>query len=205
MTCRSVRPKVLRNLRRLKSGARHSATATEVSFLPVLSIQGKGKSAEPKPAAEDLAIDFTDSKKLFSTFSTAALLRSMTMLNASRSNAFTRLGSLVITSRLMEQPLFSHVVFGFTERTFYNHFCAGRTIETATATAAKLWQFGLSAMLDYGLERADDNESCDANMKQFIRTIDSTKNRTNAQVSPNYYYYYYYPLHLITSLLSSVF
>lgn len=71
------------------------------------------------------------------------------------------------------------------ERTFYDHFCGGRNLGEADTTAKRLWEnSGLRAMLDYGMEHAIDNASCDENMNEFIQTIESTQaNRSTSPVS----------------------
>ncbi|KAI3452145.1 hypothetical protein Pfo_008810 [Paulownia fortunei] len=92
-------------------------------------------------------------------------------------------GMWTMNSRLMANPLFRKMVLGVTEHTFYDHFCAGKDLEMARRTVEKLWDVGLSAMLDYGLEHANANESCDSNLEEFIRTINSTKLLDTCQVS----------------------
>lgn len=76
-----------------------------------------------------------------------------------------------MNSDLMEAPLFRKTVLGVTKHTFYNHFCGGEDLKEAGTTVRELWEAGLSAMLDYGLEHAGDNESCDRNLEEFVRTI----------------------------------
>lgn len=93
-------------------------------------------------------------------------------------------GLWIMTSGLMNNPIFRKLVLTVTEHSFYSHFCAGKDLEKAGRTVKKLWDSGLSAMLDYGLEHATDNESCDRNLKEFLRTIDSTKSVDSCQVKP---------------------
>lgn len=97
------------------------------------------------------------------------------------------IGSWVMKSKLMEEPFCKKMVVGFTKHTFYDHFCAGINLAMANRTAVKLGDSGLTAMLDYGLEYANDNESCDCNMEEFIRTIDSTKLVDNSPVSRSFH------------------
>ncbi|KAL8475968.1 hypothetical protein ACS0TY_028578 [Phlomoides rotata] len=183
MTCRSVRPKTLSKLRRLKSGARHSATATDsaaasasVKQAPNLPEKPDRTTVKPPVTPSHPAIDFTDSKKLYSSLSTGKLLTTLITLKATTVGPVANLGSKTLNSRLiMGVPIFRHLLLGLTERTFYDHFCAGKDIAAADAAAKKLWDSGLTAMLDYGLECANENESCDRNTEGFIRTIESTK------------------------------
>lgn len=75
------------------------------------------------------------------------------------------------------------LILGFTENTFFEHFVAGRDVEEAGATVKMLWEEGLRGMLDYGLEHANDNESCDRNMDAFINTVDFTTSLPTSSVS----------------------
>ncbi|KAK6128768.1 hypothetical protein DH2020_037474 [Rehmannia glutinosa] len=59
----------------------------------------------------------------------------------------------------------------------------GKTLGEADKTVKKLWDSGLRAMLDYGLENALDNAACDRNLDEFILTIDSTKLFATSPVS----------------------
>lgn len=82
----------------------------------------------------------------------------------------------------MDEPFCRKMVLGFTE-IYYDHFVAGKDLAAANTTVRKLWESGLTAMLDYGLEHANDNEACDSNMEEFIHTIESTKFNDDCPVS----------------------
>ncbi|KAF5181143.1 Proline dehydrogenase 1 protein [Thalictrum thalictroides] len=47
--------------------------------------------------------------------------------------------------------------------------------EEASKTLQTMWDNGLKGILDYGLEDATDNMSCDRNLNEFLRTVESTK------------------------------
>lgn len=80
-----------------------------------------------------------------------------------------------MNSRLMEFKLFRDVVMGTIKYTAYDHFVAGGdTVETGK-TVLKLYDSGLRGMLDYGLEHATDNDSCDEDTNQLIKTAESTQ------------------------------
>lgn len=79
--------------------------------------------------------------------------------------------------------LLREMVLWTIQRTFYEHFVAGSSTEEAGRTVMRLWDSGLRGMLDYGLEHAVDNLSCDRNLTQFIRTIESTKSLPTSSVS----------------------
>ncbi|KAG6398439.1 hypothetical protein SASPL_139899 [Salvia splendens] len=158
---------------RLESGARTNATAALAEKL----------AADPPPNADagpaddefDGRVNFTDTKKLFSSVPSAKLLRSMITLRLAATPPVADFGIWIMKSKLMEGPLCRKAILGVTERTFYRQFCAGKDLAAANATARELWQTGLTAMLDYGLEHAKDNESCDVSMEEFLRTIESAK------------------------------
>ncbi|KAH6832184.1 Methylenetetrahydrofolate reductase family protein [Perilla frutescens var. hirtella] len=181
MTTRAVRPKLLRNLRRLKYGARTTTTTTAVLPGSIAADNQPNVSTATTAAGPD--VNFTDTKELFSSVPTSNLLRSLITLRLAAAGPVADLGMWIMKSRLMDDPLCRRTVLGVTERTFYRHFCAGEDLAAANATARELWDSGLTAMLDYGLEHAVDNESCDGNFKEFIRTIDSTKSVDESPVS----------------------
>ncbi|XP_073018004.1 uncharacterized protein [Primulina eburnea] len=64
----------------------------------------------------------------------------------------------------------------------FDHFCAGKGLKEVGGTVKKLWDSGLRAMLDYGLEHAIDNEDCDRNLEQFIQTAGSAKSQSDSSV-----------------------
>ncbi|GFP91424.1 proline dehydrogenase 2 mitochondrial [Phtheirospermum japonicum] len=177
MANRSVRPKHIRNLRRLNSAA-----------IPLLSLTGRpdpvrrpGRASTA--AAADAAINLDDTESLFRPVSTGKLIRSSITLHMAGFGPMVDIGAKVMGSRLMEKDLVRRAVLGFTEHTFYNHFCGGADLSAARRTAERLWGTGLTAMLDYGLEHANDNESCDGNMEEIVETINSSKMFENSEVS----------------------
>lgn len=93
------------------------------------------------------------------------------------------LGMWVMGSRLMQMGLLREAVLGGIKHTVYEHFVAGSDAGEAGRTVKKLWESGLRGMLDYGLEHAVDNESCDKNAQQFIKTVESTQSLPPSSVS----------------------
>ena len=65
---------------------------------------------------------------------------------------------------------------------FIENFCAGENPDGARRNALELWDNGLRSMLDYGLENAVDNESCDRNLDGFHQTVESTKSLPKSSV-----------------------
>ncbi|KAL0450396.1 UNVERIFIED_CONTAM: Proline dehydrogenase 1, mitochondrial [Sesamum latifolium] len=128
-------------------------------------------------------LELDDTKRLFSSVSTSKLIKSTGMLKISSYNRAVDFGLWIMTSGLMNNPVVRNLVLAVTEHTFYPHYCAGKDLEKAVRTVKKLWDSGLGAMLNYGLEHATDNESCDRNLQEFLRTINSTKSIDSCQVS----------------------
>lgn len=75
------------------------------------------------------------------------------------------------------------VVVGVIKHTFFEHFCAGESVEEAGRCVEKLWRSGLRGMLCYGLENADDNDSCDRNFEAFLHTIRTAGSLPRSSVS----------------------
>ncbi|XP_051140838.1 proline dehydrogenase 1, mitochondrial-like [Andrographis paniculata] len=177
MVSGNIPPKILRTVRRLNS----AVTAAPLAGKPV-TVPEIVKT--PSAAADSAAgINLSDAKELFSSVSTFNLLRSSLTLQMAAVAPMVDFGIWVMNSRLMENPIFRRAALAVTERTFYAHFCAGKDLERTAGTVQKLRDSGLSAMLDYGLEHAGDNESCDRNLREFVRTIDWTKSLEDRSVS----------------------
>ncbi|PWA46447.1 methylenetetrahydrofolate reductase family protein [Artemisia annua] len=131
----------------------------------------------------DTIFDFEDTKGLFSSVTTGKLLRSAANLNLAAVEPVVDLGMWVMRSKAMEVGLFKDVVLGTIKHTSYEHFVAGADMEETGQTVKKLWESGLRGMLDYGLEHAVDNESCDLNADQFVNTVEATQSLPPTSVS----------------------
>ncbi|KAI3799095.1 hypothetical protein L1987_34385 [Smallanthus sonchifolius] len=122
----------------------------------------------------DRVYDFEDTKHLFSSVKTYKLIRSTANLSMASVEPVVDLGMWLLTSRLMEVGLFRELVLGVVKHTVYEHFVAGADTGEVGRTVKKLWESGLRGMMDYGLEHALDNESCDRNAQQVFKTVEST-------------------------------
>ncbi|KAI3520937.1 hypothetical protein L1887_10392 [Cichorium endivia] len=131
----------------------------------------------------DCVYDFEDTKRLFSSVKTGKLIRSAANLSMASVEPVVDLGMWVMGSRLMQVGLLRELVLGVIKHTVYEHFVAGADTSEAGRTVKKLWESGLRGMLDYGLEHAVDNESCDKNAQQFIKTVESTQSLPASSVS----------------------
>lgn len=93
------------------------------------------------------------------------------------------LGMWVAKSRLLEMEYVKDVALGVIKRTFYDHFCAGEDAVEAGKSVLRLREYGLRGMLDYALEFVDDNQACDRNLTEFLRTVESAKSLPPSSVS----------------------
>lgn len=152
-------------------------TSSAVSSVGLAEKQDSTTVLQPSTAVSE------DVKGLFSSVPTGKLIRSFLTLKMVATEPVVDLGTWVMTSRLMKTALFRGMVAGVTKATFFDHFVAGRNHEEAGEIVKMLWNDGLGAMLDYGLEHAYDNVSCDSNMEAFIQTIESTNSLPLSSVS----------------------
>ncbi|KAL8113907.1 hypothetical protein AgCh_020987 [Apium graveolens] len=149
----------------------------------VSSVDFAGKQEPHTKVLVPSATVVENGRGLFSTMSSGKLLRSFLTLEMAASEPVVDLGTWIYSSRLMKSTLFREMVFGLTKVTFFDHFVAGRNQEEAGETVKMLWNDGIKGMLDYGLEHAYDNASCDKNLEAFIQTIESTKSLPPSSVS----------------------
>ncbi|CAA0832285.1 Proline dehydrogenase 2- mitochondrial [Striga hermonthica] len=142
---------------------------------------------DPKPTkltpAARTPVNLDDAKELFSSVSTGKLIKSIVTLQAASMNGVVELGSTVVNSRLMKSPISRKMLLESIEHTFYDHFCGGKDLGEADRIVKRLWDSGLMAMLDYGLEHATDNGACDRNLDEFVQTIESAKHLGASPVS----------------------
>lgn len=133
---------------------------------------------EPAPTVTKPSppINLADPERLFSSVPTAKLIHSVANLHAAAVEPVVDLGIWLMKSRLiMGTELARGAVLGAVRRTFYEHFCGGEDTVEAAATVRQLNEAGLRGMLDYAVEDAEDNSSCDRNLDAFLRTVESTK------------------------------
>lgn len=120
-------------------------------------------------------VDFTDTRTLFGSLSTSELLRAAANLHVAAIGPVVDVGMWVMNSKLMDVEVIRDVVLGTVKHTFYRHFCAGEDDAAVAKTVRRLHDAGLRSMLDYALEYADDEASCDRNLDGFLRTIEATR------------------------------
>ncbi|XP_076959818.1 proline dehydrogenase 2, mitochondrial-like [Bidens hawaiensis] len=137
----------------------------------------------PQPTTNHFAYEFEDTKSLFSSVNTYKLIRSTANLGMASVEPVVDFGTWVMSSRLMEVGLVRELVLSVVKRTVYEHFVAVEDTGEVGRTVEKLWEAGLRGMLDYGLEHAVDNDSCDKNAQQVLETVESTRVLPTSSVS----------------------
>ncbi|CAL5370782.1 unnamed protein product [Camellia sinensis] len=164
----------LRSFTRPLASTSASATCAAVSPLNL--------TQNPNPTAT--VLNFDDVKELFSSVKTTKLLRSSINLHAAAIEPMVDLGMWAMNSKMMNMVVLREVMLGVVRRTFFEHFCAGETPAEAGKKAVELWESGgLRGMLNYALEYANDNESCDRNFECFLQTVEATKSLPRSSVS----------------------
>lgn len=134
----------------------------------------KQPETETRSQNSSSILDFEDTQKLFSTFSTTKLIRSVFNLNMASIDPVVDMGIWVMRSKLLQVPGFRQAIIGSVKHSFYEQFVAGKDLMETSQTVKKIYDAGLRGMLNYGLEHAYDIESCDQNFKTFLNTIEST-------------------------------
>ncbi|XP_010261927.1 PREDICTED: proline dehydrogenase 2, mitochondrial-like [Nelumbo nucifera] len=171
-------PKVLQNLPYIVRSL-NSSSSSIVTAVPPLSLPEKADDeavVEPVvTASSNSVLNLDEVDKLFSSVSTFQLLKSSLNLHMAAFDPFVDLGVWVMKSGLVENSIFKEIILRTVKYTFYQHFCAGENVEEAGRTLQRLWDDGLRGILDYGLEDATDNESCDRNLDEFLKTVETTK------------------------------
>ncbi|XP_068638816.1 proline dehydrogenase 1, mitochondrial-like [Aristolochia californica] len=150
-------PKLLQNLRHCNSAAAALPTLVENS----------------DRCTSQSVINFDDhGQRPFASIPTNKLLNSYLNLQLVALDPVVDVGVRLVRSSLMENSFFRKAMLSMLKRTVYAHFCAGEDVEEAKRTLEGLWQDGLRGILDYGLEDAVDNSGCDANLDEFLRTVE---------------------------------
>ncbi|MQL94333.1 hypothetical protein Taro_026995 [Colocasia esculenta] len=141
-------------------------SSTPAAVLPQLVV---------KPDAGAQVFDFDDTQRLFATVPSRTLLRSMAVQYAMACEPVMDLGIAFMRSGVMERSSMARaVVMAAAKETVYRHFCAGEGVEEAGRTLQGMWDEGIQGILDYSLEDAVDNAGCDANLTEFLKTVETT-------------------------------
>ncbi|XP_026386612.1 proline dehydrogenase 2, mitochondrial-like [Papaver somniferum] len=125
--------------------------------------------------SDEKTLDFDDGKRLFKSVTTGKLIRSILNQQMASYDPIVNIGIWVMRSRLFHISFIRYIILFVVKHTFYDHFCAGENLDEARTTLQKLWNGGLKGIMDYGLEDATDNTSCDRNFNEFLKIVDTTK------------------------------
>ncbi|EYU39360.1 hypothetical protein ABFS82_11G093800 [Erythranthe guttata] len=154
------------------------------SIDPTTAGSGGGSGGGAAVAGGEPPINLDDPRELFSSVPTSKLIKSTVTLHMASMDSMVDMGSWVLKSGLMQNPISKGLVLGSIKHTFYEHFCGGKDLKEADNTVKRIWDdYGLRAMLDYGMEHALDNGSCDSNLDEFIQTIQSATHSPTSPVS----------------------
>ncbi|VFQ80792.1 unnamed protein product [Cuscuta campestris] len=137
-------------------------------------------SRKPDPVQ---ILDLDDVREIFSSVPTLKLVKSSATLHMAAVEPLVDVGNWVMNSRAMEVPVVRESILGVVRHLFYDHFCGGRDLVEVGRTVSRLSDSGLKAMLDYGLEHATDNKSCDLSLKVILDTADSVNSHPSSSVS----------------------
>lgn len=173
-----------------KSGATTTTTTSTTSSAVSTTIT---KIPSPIRPPVKPTVDVADPRALFGSITTSELLRAAANLHAAAVGPVVDVGMWVMKSKLMEVEAVRGLVLGTVKHTFYQHFCAGEDDAAVEKTVRRLQDVGLRSMLDYALEYANDEESCDRNLEGFLRTIESTRALPSGSVSIWISFYYISP------------
>lgn len=96
---------------------------------------------------------------------------------------FSSMGSPLLTSigmKLTKVAIDLNLpVKGLIKTTLFEQFCGGETMEEAGKTAAMLGKFGVSTILDYGVEGKESEEDFDKAVPEFIKAIKYAASQKN--------------------------
>lgn len=88
---------------------------------------------------------------------------------------FSSMGSPALSSLGMKMTQFAISwklpVKGLIKKTLFHQFCGGETMEEAAQTAAAIGKYGVSTILDYGVEGKESEEDFDRAVPEFIKAI----------------------------------
>lgn len=141
-----------------------ASTAPEILQGESINLSNNG-AAVPK---------FEFGEGLYSDLTTKELIASLFNLHIISCEPIADLGIKALTLPLMEYAPYRLPLLQALKLTVFSHFCGGESIAEASITLKRMQALGLKAVLNYAMEDAADNTACDANLNQFLATVDST-------------------------------
>eukprot|EP01018_Ginkgo_biloba_P034595 Gb_14261 [translate_table: standard] len=159
-----------KNIRHLTSSSTplDSGSQSSVAASPLLHEVGT------VPRSPTGALQIEDGEILYSGMTTRELLTTLFNLHLVSYEPLVDLSIKVLKSPLMKYAVYRVPILQGVKQTAYSHFCAGENVAEASATLQRMWELGLKGILDYSLEDASDNESCDNNLQEFLKTVETT-------------------------------
>lgn len=128
-------------------------------------------------------LDLDDHQKLFGSIPTLSLVRSSTNLELAANKRFVDFGMWVMNSKLMETSLVRDFILKTVKHTFFQHFCAGETMDEAADCVRRIHDKGFRGMPVYAVEHTGDNTGCDRNLEGFIGSVELAKSLPPSSVS----------------------
>lgn len=111
--------------------------------------------------------EFSNTEVAFKYRNNSELKRARFLFASMGSPALTAVGT-----RLMQFAISWNLpVKGLIKSTIFSQFCGGETMEEAGQTAAMLAKYGVSTILDYGVEGKEAEEDFDKAVPEFIKAI----------------------------------
>jgi hypothetical protein len=151
-------------------------SASEATFPPIENVKITHGARNIATGSNDSLEGLVDNGAvLFSGLTSKELLATLMNLELLSHEPLVDLSLKLLNSRLLKWQLTSTPLLWLIKRTTYSHFCAGENTVEAGQSMNRLWELGLRGVLDYSLEDAEDEASCNANCEAFVETIASTK------------------------------
>ena len=111
--------------------------------------------------------EFDNTEIAFKYRSNKELKRARFLFSSMGSPMLTKIG-MKMTSLAISWNL---PVQGLIKTTLFDQFCGGETMEEAAGTAAEIGKYGVSTILDYGVEGKESEEDFDKAVPEFIKAI----------------------------------
>lgn len=131
---------------------------------------------EKETTSPPSVINFTDTQTAFAYKSNNELNKSYWLFrlinNSSLVKVSTTLARLSFKWHLPVTP--------FVKYTIYNQFCSGESLQSSLPVIARLNQYGVKSLLDYGVEAKESEADFDQTIQQLLKSIEFA--RTNPAV-----------------------
>lgn len=150
-----------------------------VEFQKLLELSQSLKSS----SGDSGALPIADAQQLFSKLSTPELANALLNLELASNELVVDAATAVLSSpKIMTWRTLASPLLWAVKRTAHAHFCAGETVEEACHTLERMWSLGLKGILDFSVEDAHDDETCDRNLQGFLTTIGHTSSLPQSSV-----------------------